>query len=93
MGEKMSKEDIPKKSMLLELEDAVLKIEAAGYNEQEIFSFVNMILRGFITNGTWTKEYLQYCADLIEQQRRQDTSRTLSAPPAILGANGLALKK
>lgn len=75
--------DIPNKSMLLELEDAVLKIEAAGFKEDEIFAFVNMILKGFITNGTWTPEYLQMVADMIEQ-RKMSLTRTVDTPPTII---------
>lgn len=80
----MSDKDIPKKSMLLDLENAVLAIEQSGFSEEEIFSFVNMILKGFITNGTWTPEYLQMVANIIEERKREMTSRTVDAPPGII---------
>jgi len=67
--------DIPNKSLLLDLENAVLAIEGAGFNDEAIFAFVNMILKGFITNGTWTPEYLEYAAQALQQ--RQAMSRTV----------------
>ena len=80
----MSKQDIPGKSMLLDLENAVLAIEASGHSEEDIFAFVNMILKGFITNGTWTPEYLQMVANIIEDKRRSETQRTVDTPPGII---------
>ena len=76
--------DIPKQSLLLELEDAILKIEAAGWDEQAIFSFVNCILKGFITGGQFSEIYLKHCADIIEDKRRHETQRTLNQPPGII---------
>jgi len=63
--------DIPNKSLLLDLENAVLAIEGAGFDEAAIFAFVNMILKGFITNGTWTPEYLEYAARALQAQQAQ----------------------
>ena len=80
----MSKQDIPGKSMLLDLENAVLAIEAAGHSEEDIFAFVNMILKGFVTNGTWTREYLEMVAKIIEDKRRYETQRTIDTPPGII---------
>ena len=80
----MSKQDIPGRSMLLDLENAVLAIEAAGHSEEDIFAFVNMILKGFITNGTWTPEYLAMVASIIEEKRRHETQRTVASPPGII---------
>jgi len=68
--------DIPNKSLLLDLENAVLAIEGAGFDDQAIFAFVNMILKGFITNGTWTPEYLEYAAQAL-QERQQPMTRTV----------------
>lgn len=68
--------DIPNPSLLLELENAVLAIESAGFTEEAIFAFVNMILKGFITNGTWTPEYLEYATQIL-QQRQQPQARTV----------------
>lgn len=76
--------DIPNKSMLLELEDAVLKIEAAGFDEVAIHSFVNMILKGFITYGTWTPEYLEAAAAAL-QAHNQGLTRTVDSPIIVTG--------
>jgi hypothetical protein len=45
------------KSLIHVLEDVVLALESEGQTEQDIFSLVNMILRGFIRNGEITEEY------------------------------------
>jgi hypothetical protein len=45
------------KSLVHVLEDVVLALEAEGQTEQDIFSLVNMILRGFIRDGELTDEY------------------------------------
>lgn len=58
-------------SLVLQLEDAVLALEAAGSTADEIFSFVNMIQKGFITNGMFSPEYIDYCAQVIAQQRQE----------------------
>ena len=76
--------DLPKQSLLLELEDAILKIEAAGWKEEEIFGFVNCILKGFITEGKFSDIYLRYCADIMKQQHREQTQRTVDTPPGII---------
>ena len=68
--------DIPNKSLLLDLENAVLANEGAGFNDDAIFAFVNMILKGFITRGTWTPEYLEYAARAL-QARQEPQHRTV----------------
>jgi hypothetical protein len=45
------------KSLIHVLEDVVLALESEGQTEQDIFSLVNMILRGFIRDGELTEEY------------------------------------
>ena len=45
------------KSLVHVLEDVVLALESEGQSEQDIFSLVNMVLRGFIRNGEITEEY------------------------------------
>jgi hypothetical protein len=45
------------KSLIHVLEDVVLALESQGQTEQDIFSLVNMILRGFIREGEITQEY------------------------------------
>lgn len=73
--------DIPKTSLLLDLENAVLAIEGAGFDDMAIHSFVNMILKGFITNGTWTPEYLAAAAEALQQRQQEATTRTILAGP------------
>jgi len=72
--------DIPKKSLLLDLENAVLAIESAGYTGDDIFAFVNMIQKGFIRNGTFAPEYLQMVADIIAEKQRLGLQRTVDSP-------------
>ena len=75
--------DLPKQSLLLELEDAILKIEAAGWDETSIHAFVNMILKGYITNGQFSEIYLAAAAAALQQQQKGMT-RTVNAPPQII---------
>jgi len=67
------------KSLVHVLEDVVLAMEAEGQTEQDIFSLVNMILRGFIRNGEITAEYKALAKAAIEY--RESMSRTLNSPP------------
>lgn len=63
------------KSLVHVLEDVVLALEEQGQSEQDIFSLVNMILRGFIRNGEITEEYKQLARLAIQQ--RQTMTRTV----------------
>lgn len=63
-------------SLVRQLEDAVLALEAAGSSSDEIFSFVNMIQKGFITNGMFSPEYIDYCQQILAQQRAGVHTRT-----------------
>jgi len=63
------------KSLIHVLEDVVLALESEGQTEQDIFSLVNMILRGFIRNGEITEEYKQLAQLAIQQ--RESMSRTV----------------
>jgi len=65
------------KSLVHVLEDVVLALEAEGQTEQDIFSLVNMVLRGFIRNGEITEEYKQL-AQLAIQQRESMTRTVLT---------------
>jgi hypothetical protein len=89
-GKEMS--DIPNKSLLLDLENAVLAIEQSGFDENSIFAFVNMILKGFITNGSWTPEYLEAAAKALQEREQAMKSRTLDTLPFMVDANGNPLK-
>ena len=63
------------KSLIHVLEDVVLALEAEGQTEQDIFSLVNMVLRGFIRNGEITEEYKQLAQLAIQQ--RESMSRSV----------------
>jgi hypothetical protein len=67
------------KSLVHVLEDVVLALESQGQTEQDIFSLVNMILRGFIRNGEITAEYKALAKLAIEQ--RESMSRTIDSTP------------
>jgi hypothetical protein len=69
------------KSLVHVLEDVVLALESQGQTEQDIFSLVNMILRGFIRNGDITQEYKHLAQQAIQQ--RESMSRTV-----LTDANG-----
>ena len=70
------------KSLIHVLEDVVLALEAEGQTEQDIFSLVNMCLRGFIRNGELSQEYIALANQAIEQ--RNAMTRTVDAPPKIV---------
>jgi len=70
MSTKKSSKKIEHKSLVHVLEDCVLALESQGQNEQDIFSLVNMILRGFIVNGELTEEYRMLAKKAIEFRER-----------------------
>lgn len=55
-------------SLIHQLEDTVLALESEGQTEQDIFSLVNMIMRGFIRNGELTSEYISLARQAQEFQ-------------------------
>ena len=57
------------KSLMMALEDAVLALESSGQSENEIFAYVNMILKGFIREGVITQEYIQLAKQAMENQQ------------------------
>lgn len=65
----MSTKKSHQRTKLLNLENAVLDLESSGMNEQDIFSLVNMVLRGFIREGNVTEEYVQLANQAIEHRR------------------------
>lgn len=67
-----------RRSLLLDLENAVLALEGQGHDSVAIHSFVNMILRGFITNGAWTPEYLQLAADALTRRESEQFAQTIT---------------
>lgn len=66
------------KSLVHVLEDVVLALEEAGQSEQDIFSLVNMILRGFIREGEITAEYIQLAKQAQEFQQQAMTRTVLT---------------
>jgi hypothetical protein len=71
------------KSLVHVLEDVVLALEAEGQTEQDIFSLVNMILRGFLVDGELTPEYIQLAQAAMQERQRAMTSRTIDTPPFV----------
>lgn len=79
MSTKKTAAGIKHKSLVHVLEDCVLAMEAQGQSEQDIFSMVNMIMRGFIRNGELTAEYIalaQQARDFQEQAAQHRTVLT-----------------
>lgn len=72
-------------SLVHQLENAVLELESAGQNEQDIFSLVNMILKGFIRDGVITEEY-RYLAQKAMEARTQNQE-----PVVIVDTSGQAI--
>ena len=70
------------KNLIHVLEDVVLALESEGQTEQDIFSLVNMILRGFIRDGELTPEYIGLANEALAQ--REQMSRTVDTPPKIV---------
>jgi len=80
MSTKKSAKKIEHKSLVHVLEDCVLALESSGQTEQDIFSLVNMILRGFIRGGELTPEYIMLAKKAIEFRERghpEDHTRTV----------------
>lgn len=71
-------------SLVHQLEDAVLALEARGETHEEIHSMVHMILRGFIRSGSLTDEYIQLAtqAAAFRQQAQADADK----PKIIIGS-------
>lgn len=74
MSTKKSHQEMKEKSLLLNLENAVLALESAGYVENDIFSFVNMVMKGFIRDGAFAPEYVAHVEQIImaKKQEHQD---------------------
>lgn len=86
MSTKKSHQEQREKSLLLNLENAVLALESANYTEQDIFSFVNMIMKGFIRDGAFAPEYVAHVEKiLLERQRQEQEARDLALRQTILG--------
>jgi len=59
-------------SLIHQLEDTILSLEAAGQSEMDIYSLVNMILKGFIRNGNITEEYIQLANQAIAMRKQRE---------------------
>ena len=70
--------DMRKPSLMLDLENAVLALEQAGYTEDMIFGFVNCILKGFIRNGMFAPEYIDMCRQIIEERSQPPAPRIIT---------------
>jgi hypothetical protein len=77
MSTKKSAKKIEHKSLVHVLEDCVLALESSGQSEQDIFSLVNMILRGFIRNGEITAEYIMLANKARDFRSRADAEITV----------------
>jgi hypothetical protein len=64
-----------RKSLVLDLENAVLALEN-HYTIEEIFAFVNCINRGFITDGTWSEDYLRWASQAL--YAKEEKSRIIT---------------
>jgi hypothetical protein len=62
----------------------VLLLEQSGYTEEMIYGLVNCILRGFITGGEWTPEYLA-AVNRIEAEQREEQARLQALRDSIPG--------
>jgi hypothetical protein len=74
----------PKSSVILALETAVLLLEQSGYTEEMIYGLVNCVLRGFITHGAFTPEYLA-AVNRIETEQREEQARLQALRDSIPG--------
>lgn len=74
----------PRSSVILALETAVLLLEQSGYTEEMIYGLVNCVLRGFITGGEWTPEYLA-AVNRIEAEQREEQARLQALRDSIPG--------
>lgn len=83
MSTKKSAQKIEHKSLVHVLEDCILAMEAQGQTEQDIFSMVNMIMRGFIRNGELTPEYIELAKQAQEFRQQAQMSRTVESPIII----------
>lgn len=77
MSTKKSAAGIKHKSLVHVLEDCILAMEAQGQTEQDIFSMVNMVMRGFIRNGELTAEYIALAQQAREFQEQAEMQRTV----------------
>ena len=80
MSTKKSAKKIEHRSLVHVLEDCVLALESQGQTEQDIFSLVNMIMRGFIVGGELTEEYKMLAKKAIEYRERghpEERTRTV----------------
>jgi hypothetical protein len=86
MSTKKSHQETKEKSLLLNLENAVLALESANYTEQDIFSFVNMVMKGFIRDGAFAPEYVAHVEQIIMAKKQEEQeAKDLALRQTILG--------
>ncbi|HET8687332.1 MAG TPA: hypothetical protein VFM18_11810 [Methanosarcina sp.] len=80
----MSNEE-QKVSLMQQLENNLLALESAVGAEETLF-YVDCILKGFITNGTWAPEYLDYVRGLAVEQYKANMKQTriIDTPPGLV---------
>lgn len=69
------------KSLVHQLEDAVLALEAAGETSDSIFSMVHMIMRGFIVGGELTPEYVALANEALKIREEESQGIVRIATP------------
>ena len=73
------------RSLMLQLEDAVLGLEQNGFDEQTIYGFVNCIIKGFITNGDWSPIYLEHVKEILRaKEAGEDPAIIIKTKPGVI---------
>jgi len=76
------------KSLLDQLEYCILAMEEKGESHDDIFSYVHMILRGFIRNGALTPEYVQLARQAQEFKEAMAREEAMRNSSPIVNVNG-----
>ena len=77
------------KSVIEMLECAVLELKNQNQTEEEIFSLVNMVLRGFIKNGALTPEYISLSRQIQARKLEEAPESNILFAPTIKRSHGL----
>ena len=76
------------KSLLHELEHVILAMEQKGESHDDIFSYVHMILRGFIRDGVLTDEYIRLAHQAQEFRAQMERESAMADTSPIVNLNG-----
>ena len=71
MSTKKDHKEQQERSLILELENALLALEN-HVGPDEIWAYVNMILKGFISNGRFTDEYIALAKQTLEMKASKE---------------------